>query len=149
MKDKSKPSNVISNNSSDDKISKDVTIYILVTLLAVLIIYLFASKLINKRNLEISENYTVFSTEFTEASTDETTLSVNINTDNVFELTLLPGIGTNKANAIIEYRKENGDFLSTDEVMNVPGIGESIFNKLEPYIYIADNVTENTTENLS
>jgi competence protein ComEA len=55
---------------------------------------------------------------------------VNINTATVEELTTLSGIGPSKANAIIEYRDENGLFKSVDELLNVAGIGEKSLEKI-------------------
>lgn len=55
---------------------------------------------------------------------------VNINTATVEELTTLSGIGPSKANAIIEYRQENGLFKSVDEMLNVTGIGEKSLEKI-------------------
>lgn len=36
----------------------------------------------------------------------------------------LKGIGLKKAEAIVKYRTENGDFKSIEDLVNVPGIGE-------------------------
>lgn len=41
----------------------------------------------------------------------------------------LEGIGEKKADAIIEYRIENGAFLSVDELLEVDGIGEGLLEK--------------------
>lgn len=60
---------------------------------------------------------------------------VNINTANQTELESLPGIGPALAQRIIEYREENGEFRSIEELQNVKGIGDS------KYANIKDNVT--------
>lgn len=135
-------------DDNNDKISKDVTIYILTALLVILIIYLLASKVINERNLEMSEQFAAISTVISETTTDEPILQVNINTNNVFELTLLPGIGTNKAKAIIEYRKENGDFTDIIQLKNVTGIGESVYNKLSGHIYVSEEQSTDKSEDI-
>ncbi len=36
----------------------------------------------------------------------------------------LNGVGISRANAIVEYRKQNGPFKSADELLHVKGIGE-------------------------
>lgn len=51
--------------------------------------------------------------------------TVYINSATVEELSTLPGIGPATAQAIIDYRTENGPFTSLDELDNVPGIGPS------------------------
>ena len=65
---------------------------------------------------------------------DAVSLSVNINTADVQELDLLPGIGEKLAENIIAYRIENGSFQTIEEIKNVPKIGDSIFEKIKNYI---------------
>ncbi|MDE7210128.1 MAG: ComEA family DNA-binding protein [Lachnospiraceae bacterium] len=61
---------------------------------------------------------------------------VNINTAQQSELMTLPGIGKAKADAIVAYRKEHGAFSSCEELMQVPGIKESIYEKLRDDITV-------------
>lgn len=61
---------------------------------------------------------------------------VNINTAETEELTSLSGIGGAKALAVLSYRKENGSFSSIEDIKNVPGIGEGIFEKIKDYITV-------------
>lgn len=56
--------------------------------------------------------------------------AVNINTASKAELETLNGIGANKATAIIEYRKENGNFKSVNDLTNIKGIGPKIVKKI-------------------
>ncbi len=60
---------------------------------------------------------------------------ININHASIAELIILTGIGEEKAKAIIKYRQENGDFNSIEEIMNVSGIAEGIFEQIK------DNIT--------
>lgn len=61
---------------------------------------------------------------------------VNINTANLEELKKLSGIGESKAQAIISYREENGNFGKIEDIMNVTGIGEELFKKIQDYITV-------------
>ncbi|MBQ1311724.1 MAG: helix-hairpin-helix domain-containing protein [Blautia sp.] len=52
------------------------------------------------------------------------------------DLCTLPGIGKTKAEAILAYRQEHGAFHSIEEIMEVEGIKEGIFNSIKDDIYI-------------
>lgn len=61
---------------------------------------------------------------------------ININTADVDALCTLPGVGEKTAKSIVQYREQNGEFKSTDEIMSVSGIGESDYIKILPMITI-------------
>lgn len=61
---------------------------------------------------------------------------ININGASKEELDSLPGVGEVTAQKIIDYREENKEFKSIDEIKNVKGIGENKFNDLKDYICI-------------
>lgn len=63
-------------------------------------------------------------------------LMVNINTASGSELEKLPGIGPGKAQAILDYRRENGPFQTIEELMQVPGIKEGTFARLKDYVTV-------------
>lgn len=59
---------------------------------------------------------------------------VNLNTATAEQLASLPGVGASLAARIVEYRTKSGGFKNANELMNVKGIGEKNFGKLEPHI---------------
>ena len=61
---------------------------------------------------------------------------VNINTADSETLQTLDGIGEAKAKAIIEYRNKNGDFKNIEDIKNVSGIGDSVYEKIKENITI-------------
>jgi competence protein ComEA len=48
----------------------------------------------------------------------------------------LNGVGAARARAIVEYREKNGDFRSPEEVLNVSGIGQHIFEANQDNIIV-------------
>ena len=67
---------------------------------------------------------------------NSTANQININTASVEELMNLPGLGEAKAKSIIEYREKNGKFKSIENIKEVSGIGETIFEKIKDYITV-------------
>ena len=61
---------------------------------------------------------------------------VNINTAGKDELMELTGIGEAKAESILKYREEHGSFQSIEELMQIEGIKEGVFNKIKDDITI-------------
>lgn len=61
---------------------------------------------------------------------------VSINEADLNKLMEVSGIGQSKAQSIIEYRDKNGKFNSIEDIKNVSGIGESLFEKIKDYITI-------------
>jgi len=61
---------------------------------------------------------------------------VNINTADKETLVLLPGVGPVMAEAILAYRKDNGNFKSIDELTKVKGIGDKTLEKLKPFLQV-------------
>ena len=61
---------------------------------------------------------------------------VNINTASSQELETLPGIGPTTAQKIIEYREQNGEFVSIEEIINVSGIGPGLYERIKDLITV-------------
>ena len=61
---------------------------------------------------------------------------LSLNTATLEELMTLPGIGEAKALAIIQYREEVGAFQSIEELKEVSGIGDAIFDQIKENITI-------------
>jgi competence protein ComEA len=61
---------------------------------------------------------------------------ININKASISELKTLPNIGESKAQAIIDYRNSVGIFNSIDDIKNVSGIGDSLFDKIKNLITV-------------
>ncbi len=66
----------------------------------------------------------------------ESSKLININAADAEVLCTLPGIGESKAQEIIMYREEHGDFQSIEEIMKVPGIKENLFQKIKNYVTV-------------
>jgi competence protein ComEA len=61
---------------------------------------------------------------------------VNLNTASAEQLVALPGIGEKLAARIVDYRQKAGGFKTKEELLNVQGIGEKSFSKLEGYLVV-------------
>ena len=87
-----------------------------------------------RKKLEICENKLKNDACIKETSSTNTS-KVNINEASISELESLNGIGKSRAEAIIEYRKKSR-FKTIDEIMNVDGIGESLFANIKENITV-------------
>lgn len=61
---------------------------------------------------------------------------ININTADLDTLCTIPGIGQTRAESILAYRKEQGSFGSIEEIMNVSGIKDGLFQKIKDKIKV-------------
>ncbi|MDE6202935.1 MAG: helix-hairpin-helix domain-containing protein [Lachnospiraceae bacterium] len=61
---------------------------------------------------------------------------VNINTAGEELLCSLPGVGASKAKSIMAYREKNGPYQRIEDIMNVEGIKDGLFNKIKDSITV-------------
>jgi comEA protein len=66
---------------------------------------------------------------------------VNVNSATAEELSLLPGVGPAKAQAILEYRKEHGAFKRVEDLSEVKGIGDKALESMRPHIALDGKTT--------
>jgi len=63
---------------------------------------------------------------------------VNLNTATAEQFTVLPGVGPKLAARIVEHRQKAGSFKTVQELMNVQGIGEKNFEKIQGYLTLGE-----------
>lgn len=68
----------------------------------------------------------------------ETSQRISINRADVWLLEALPGIGSEKAQAIVDYRNENGRFNRTEDLLQVSGIGTTILDNIREFITVEE-----------
>ena len=120
------------------KINYEVLNECLIVLVICLLIVLVGQRYImQKGEREISVIYdAVNETTTVKSFSTEKGERININTADADELMTLDGIGKQKAEAILDYRLTYGKFREIADIMNVPGIGEGIFENIKDHISI-------------
>jgi competence ComEA-like helix-hairpin-helix protein len=73
-----------------------------------------------------------------EVSPPEEPQKIDINRAEAWLLEALPGIGPSKAQAIIDYRQQNGGFGDITEITRVSGIGQSLYENIKDLITVGD-----------
>lgn len=63
--------------------------------------------------------------------------AVDLNTAGLEELETLPGIGAVRAQAILDYREQYGDFGSVEELLGVEGISEKLLEKIRDWVTVS------------
>ncbi len=58
---------------------------------------------------------------------------ISLNNATLEELLMIPKIGESKAKLIIEYRNKNGSFKSIEELKEISGIGDTIYESIKEY----------------
>lgn len=67
---------------------------------------------------------------------------VDINNATQVELERLPGIGPTKAEAILQYRQENGPFKEVEQLLDISGIGPATLERLKSLITVGGIVQD-------
>lgn len=105
-----------------------------------MVIYVYSNKEVkNNDNLSCNNICDVEIIEVNnciEKNNVENTNLININKASLEELLTLTGIGESKAKSIIEYRDTNGNFKDINELKNVSGIGDALFEKIKDKISV-------------
>jgi competence protein ComEA len=65
----------------------------------------------------------------TSVQANDATTAVNINNASIEQLEKIKGIGSKKAQAILDYRMQHGNFESIDDLTKVKGIGSKFIDK--------------------
>lgn len=65
--------------------------------------------------------------------------AVNINTADKETLMTIKGVGERRAEAIIQYRKENGPFTNIDQLAEIRGIGRSLIDSNRDTLVVKEN----------
>lgn len=94
--------------------------------------YVMGEDELNNDSEKLSDNIII---EESKVIRDNTNL-ININTSTAIELDALPKIGPSIANAIVKYREKYGDFKNIEQIKNVTGIGEKIFEAIKDLISV-------------
>lgn len=87
-------------------------------------------------NNNVISNDSCINNEIIQESNNDIDKKISINTANLDLMITLPGIGEEKAKTIIAYRNEHGLFEKIEDIMNVSGIGEKLFEKIKDYITV-------------
>ena len=61
---------------------------------------------------------------------------VNVNTATATDLEALPGVGEVIAQAIVDYRTQNGPFSSVDQLLDVTGIGDATLENIRELVTV-------------
>lgn len=95
-----------------------------------------AGKLSDGQQIIVKAGSKIEAGEGNEEGSEDGSGRVNLNFADREELMTLPGIGEAKADAILAYREEIGWFSSTEELMNITGIKEKMYQKIADLIEV-------------
>lgn len=61
---------------------------------------------------------------------------ISLNQANVDDFLILPGIGAERAAAIVRWREAHGPFARIEQLKNVPGLGSELFQRLSALVEV-------------
>lgn len=83
---------------------------------------------------EAAEEETPLLNETSNSDNEDGMLDLNTATEE--DLMTLPGIGSSKAKKIIAYREEIGKFENIEQIMDITGIKEGVYNNIKNYVIV-------------
>lgn len=89
-----------------------------------------------KRNLISSILFALTVLITTPIHANEIQPALNINNASIEQLEKMKGIGARKAQAIVEYRLQHGNFSKVDDIVKVKGIGSSFLEKNRAWLSV-------------
>ena len=96
----------------------------------------YASSSGSTSNQSSSVSNDISSNDAVSSYSEPVSFPVNINTCTFEELLSVNGIGEAKASAIIEYRNVIGEYTSLEQIKNISGIGDGVYNQIAPYLCV-------------
>ena len=84
----------------------------------------------------IDQHWWLPETEVADTDPESIKLKIDLNRAEWYELIILPGIGENKARAIVEYRKEIGAFKTIEQLCEVSGIGAKTVKGFKDLVFV-------------
>lgn len=82
----------------------------------------------------------------TETQQNADAAPLDLNQATLAQLEELPGIGTKRAQAILDFRAAHHGFQSVSQLLQIKGIGRSMLRKLRPLVTIGGSLKEGSAE---
>lgn len=97
--------------------------------------------LLSNVGIESSADLSYIGIYIPEEGDEQSPQKIDINRAESWLLEALSGIGETRAQAIVNYRNENGEFKRIEDLLQVKGIGQGTFDKIKDYITVSDSKT--------